>query len=559
MKGLQTISRSIIALLTAVLLCAGAPGALAQAADDAPRPVDKTLETLQSLVELRAGLRKDMQRLSREAAQAQSDSERNALKRQMDELEKELASTDRNFQTIAAGVDLTPLERPEQKVFDLQKEVLALVKPALDEMKEMTARMRQKADLKERIRAQQERIFLLNQAIANIQGLTEASREGGLKKSLAATADTWEKQRSFMQSELQAAKLQLDKLLAAETSIATASQSYLKSFFQKRGRYILEALAVVLVIVLMARMTHSAMERYIPGFRRQQRSFKVRVAELSHRLVTVLLLILGPMAVFYVEQDWVLFSLGILLLLGLALGLRHALPRYWSLIHLFLNIGSVREGERITLEGLPWHVRQINFYCTLVNPDAGISQRVPIDELVDKKSRPCAPDEPWFPCRKGDWVILDDGVRGKVVAISHELVELVERGGSRQTYRTEDFLGHSPRNISTSFRLKETIGISYALQGASTTEIPGKLEAFVRQRIAEEGYEPALLNLRVEFAEAGNSSLNLVVIADFKGDIADLYNRVRRAIQRWCVDACTAHGWEIPFPQLTVHGIPDRS
>ena len=56
------------------------------------------------------------------------------------------------------------------------------------------------------------------------------------------------------------------------------------------------------------------------------------------------------------------------------------------------------------------------------------------------------------------------------------------------------------------------------------------------------------------FAQANSSSLDLVIIADFKGELGDLYNRLRRSIQRWCVDACTENGWEIPFPQMTLSG-----
>jgi hypothetical protein len=59
--------------------------------------------------------------------------------------------------------------------------------------------------------------------------------------------------------------------------------------------------------------------------------------------------------------------------------------------------------------------------------------------------------------------------------------------------------------------------------------------------------------LLVEFKEAGNSSLDLLVLADFKGELADIYTRLERAIQRWCVDAATVYNWEIPFPQLTFH------
>ena len=62
-----------------------------------------------------------------------------------------------------------------------------------------------------------------------------------------------------------------------------------------------------------------------------------------------------------------------------------------------------------------------------------------------------------------------------------------------------------------------------------------------------------MLQLNVEFQSANTSSLDLVVLADFKGAQAPLYNRLRRAIQRWCVDACTENNWEIPFTQLTLH------
>ena len=85
------------------------------------------------------------------------------------------------------------------------------------------------------------------------------------------------------------------------------------------------------------------------------------------------------------------------------------------------------------------------------------------------------------------------------------------------------------------------------------TTIPALLRAFVAQRIEDSEYAGQLLNLRVEFQQANTSSLDLVVIADFDGALADLYNRLRRTIQGWCVEACTTHHWEIPFTQLTLH------
>ncbi len=137
--------------------------------------------------------------------------------------------------------------------------------------------------------------------------------------------------------------------------------------------------------------------------------------------------------------------------------------------------------------------------------------------------------------------------------MSHETVELVLRGGAKKTYQTADFLGMTPLNLSVNFRLKVPFGIGYGHQKDATTTIPDLLADFIQNKIEKEGYAEELLNLRVEFAEAGASSLDLVVIADFKGSQAPIYNRLNRAIQRWCVDAASQYGWDIPFPQITVH------
>ena len=538
---------------------APADAAAAPAGPTQPRTVAATLATLDSFVDLRNDLLKDIRGVNKQLADSATDNEKQNLKAELDKLESDLRAITRNFENIAAGVDITSLRTASAEEFSFQRELMALLKPAIDEMKEMTAHVRQKSDLREKIVYYDERLPVMERALENVQRLSGESKDAAISQALNVTADNWLRQRSFMESELQAAKLQLEELEAAEVSLGEASQSYLKSFFQQRGLYLTVAVLVVLAILLLSRLSYRAMVRYLPGFRKHHRSFRVRLAELIHRIVTVILVVLGPMIVFYVVEDWVLFSLSLLLLLGILWTLRQALPRYLHQIQTFLNIGAVREGERLLMDDLPWQVREINVFCTLVNPTAELTQRVPIDALVDLKSRPARQDEPWFPCKRGDWVILGDGVRGKVIGISPELVQLVERGGSQLTYQTADFLAKSPRNLGTNFRIKEIIGISYKLQRQATNEIPATLQAYIQGRIEQEGYGERLLNLRVEFAQANSSSLDLAVIADFEGELGDLYNRLRRAIQRWCVDACSEYEWEIPFPQMTLHGTAIRA
>ncbi len=516
---------------------------------------DETLTTLSSFVELQKNLLRDITALNKQLKSAQTEAEKGSLREQLVKLKADLKTTNTNFENIAAGIDISLLREVEEKEFNFQKEIFSLIRPAIDEMKEMTSRARQKSDLKEKIAYFNSRLPVIENALGNLELLKNKQKNESLNRSLNATANGWEKQQTFMQSELQAAELQLNNIIEAEIEEAKSSQSSLKAFFQKRGLYLAEALLAIIGVMLLSRLTYAGLVKLIPGFRKQHRSFRTRLAELLHKIATLLLTILGPMIVFYLEEDWVLFSLGILLLIGIAWTLRQTIPRYWSQIELFLNIGSVREGERLAFEGLPWLVQRINVYSTLTNPAAGISQRIPIDELVDLRSRPFQSDEPWFPCAKGDWVILGGNIRGKVTGISHELVQLVARGGDKLTYKTEDFLAQSPRNLSTNFRLKETFGIGYSHQMQSTEEIPNLLREYLQERLIEEGYEEQLLSLKVEFALANSSSLDLVIIADFSGEIADLYNRLRRAIQRWSVDACSKYHWDIPFPQLSIHRI----
>ena len=530
---------------------------LAQAEDVATSADDmqlqETINTLHSLIELRAELKLDIRELGEQLAATDTEAEKHAIQAQLDKLEADLETTTRNLSGIGAGADIISLRAVEETPFSLQQELFALIKPALKEMKDMTSHVRKKSELKDKIDYYREKRPVAELAVANITGLIARNENEALERYLEGMLAEWNQQLTVIQSELRSAELQLEKLESSEASLADASQSYLKSFFKQRGLYMSEAIMVVIAILLLSRLSYRMMVKFIPGYRQEHRSFRLRLVDLVHRIITVILAIVGPMVVFYMVEDWVLFSLGILLLLGIGLTLRNALPRYWQQIQLFLNVGTVREGERLELDGLPWRVRQINIFSLLENPMAELSQRVRIDDLVDLKSRPVKRGDSWFPCKIDDWVLLSDGMRGKVTGISQELVEMIERGGAHRTYLTADFLGLSPKNLSRSFRLKETIGISYNLQRESVAGIPDTLKSHIEQRVADEGYADKLHSLRVEFEKANTSSLDIVVIADFDGALADLYGRLRRAMQRWCVEACNEYGWEIPFTQLTLH------
>jgi hypothetical protein len=486
-------------------------------------------------------------------AESASETEKNNIATELERLDKMLSSANEDFERIATGVDTSLFEEKKEVPFNWKDELVSLIKPGIMELKQVTQKARQKADLKEELSTYQELTPIARQANENLMALIERTEDPVLKKGLEKLVPEWKGQERQLVSRLEITQMQLAELVSEEQSILESSQKSIKQFFKTRGLFLFVALIACIGILLILRMAYLFLVKRIPGYQAVYRPFHLRVMDLLYRVVSVLAALLAVILVFYLFEDWVLLSLAIIFLLGLAWAVKNTLPRFVHQSRLILNIGAVREGERLVYQGVPWLVKKINFFSVLENPDLGQTLRVPIETLMDLTSRPFQRHEPWFPCRKNDWVILSDGTRGCVTSLSHEMVEMVLRGGAKKVYQTSDFLGMCPLNLSVNFRLKIVFGISYDLQSVATSRVLEILDAHIRERLTEENYEESLLNLRVEFAQAGSSSLDLVVIADFDGKMAPLYNRISRAIQRWCTDACTANDWEIPFPQLTVH------
>ena len=517
-------------------------------------PVEPTtIDTLASLIAQKILIDKDIEELSVELKKASSDAEKAQLKEDIDSKGQEAQDIARNIENLAASTDISSLRAAKEETFNFEREFFSLLEPTLKEMNHLTSDVRAKADLRERIEFANKRIPVVKTALENIAKLEEGATNKDLKKHLAKLKARWQQKLDGYETELSAATLQLDKYKLDEKEREENAPSYLKTFFEKRGWVLLKALGAILLVLLASNLLHKALTFTIKGYQKENRSVRLRIIDLMHRTVTILLMVIAPMLVFYLSEDWVLFTLSILLLIGIAFSLRETIPKYWHQIEIFLNIGSVREGERLLMDGIPWEVKNINIFTTLHNPRANLTKRVKLRELTGLNSRPCHRSEPWFPCEKGDWVILSDGTRGKVIGISLELIELIQRGGARCTYTLGNFLDASPQNLSLNFRIKELLGISYNNQKMATTEAPAKLKAYLEQRLSGDNYDKILLNLNVEFEKANDSSLDLVVIADFKGEAADLYNRLRRALQRYCVDAASEFDWEIPFPQVTFH------
>ena len=517
-------------------------------------------EMLTSLLELQHNLNEQLRLSQKKLKQSTSEAEKIALKEEIAQLDKQLSETMDDFERIATGVESALFSEKESSMFSWKDELSSLVEPAIKELKRFTIRTRQKSDLKDKIAE----LLLLKttaqQAVSHLQTVLEETPDNEVQKEVKALQPEWINIEKRLSNKLELAERELTQLENQEFSLVESSSNSLRIFFKKRGLYLVVAVIVFIVILMGCRLLSRSITAISLKLskKRDPRSLKIRLLYIVFQLLSVILAVTGLFFVLYLAEDWFLLSMAIIFFLGLAWSIRQGLPKLWQQARLMLNLGSVRENERLILHGVPWRVASLNVFCRLVNPSLEIELRVPIEQLIGHVSRPYNPEEPWFPCKKGDWVVVGSTTRARVVSLSHELVEVVERGGRRVSYPTNAFLQSCPANLSRNFRVRVPFGVSYGLQKTVTSTIPAVMKDYIESKLAEEGYKSKCLNLLVEFMQANASSLDLLVLADFKGELADIYMRLERVIQKWCVDCCTMNNWEIPFPQLTVHGVEQK-
>jgi hypothetical protein len=218
------------------------------------------------------------------------------------------------------------------------------------------------------------------------------------------------------------------------------------------------------------------------------------------------------------------------------------------------DFGTIKEGELVVYEGLPWKVKTIGFQTIFENEFLDSKQiRIQIAEIVRMHSRKILPNEQWFPSRTGDWVLLNDGIYGQVVSQTLEQVVLELVGTSRKYYRTKDYLALYPTNMSHGFVIEQVWSTDYKDQRELFSKIIPKLEIGLKKKLEQSQWQPT--DLQIQFAEAAANSLNLLVSVKYQGTFACDRQRIIREINSYLLQLSSEENWTIPFNQIVVHQV----
>ena len=470
-------------------------------------------------------------------------------------LEAKLTSLNADLESVATGQASTSESPPPAAPFNLQEELTDLLKPLIEEVKAATKSPRDVEELRTLIEGLKTQQKDSNIALERLRALSEKSNlPEGLAPSLNLLTTKWETRHQSVETALSVASFKLAELEASRGNLIDSLSDIFSNFFQTRGLNLLIAAGAAVSIWLILSWLRARVEK-LPSFRKKKgRTFSSRAAGVLFIVGTTLAVLLAVLMVFYLAGDWVLLGLSLLLILGIVWAGKTALPRVFDQLKLMLNLGSVREGERVVINNVPWEVKRLNVFSEFTNPALeGGTLRLPIRDVLPLSSRPYSQKEPWFPCDPGDWVRLGDDLSGKVITQTPEWVQLILLGGSRKTFATADFIAENPESLAHNFRVRSTFGIDYAHQAICTTEVPKIFTKHLLTHLREEMGAENVVSVVVEFASAGASSLDYAILADFSGEVSAKNAKLQRSIQRLCVDVCNEQGWGIPFAQITLH------
>ncbi len=527
----------------------------AQSEAEAPEFVERLREAVEQLHSIRLAVREHAERtanLQREI-EALEGTDREHAQRELERLKTKIPELEQSFETLAiGGVDLSVFAEQPKDDFDWRAELVQITRPVLNSLKQLTEKPRRIEELRALLDHYDQQLDAIDKAMLSVTALEQLAPPPVVAEGLGELAAEWRQRRREVERARDIARYQLGNLQGQRVELLHGVRKVLSDFAKGRGLTLLLAVVTGAIVWAALRLVPLVYRAFVLHGRVRSPATWGRALLYGYRLATALIVVLAVLAVFYARGDLLLLLLTVFALVMLALGARQYAPRYVAEVRLLMNVGSVREGERVLYNGVPFQVGPITMYPELRNPELEGTVRLPLSGLQGLVSRPVG-EEPWFPCRAGEYLLLPDGRVGEVLQQTVETVTLKARGSVVQL-GTAELLRLGFSNLSREgYGIPITFGVDYRHQSIALDVVPARFHAALIEAFGRAGLGGALRELLVELKEAGASSLDYLVYVTMGGEAADAYFAVGRLVQQTCVDVCNREGWGIPFAQLTIH------
>ena len=507
----------------------------------APTPVEARAKQLSTIQRDISWLEQSVEEHRKQIANAGKEDVTD-LKEELSDLELRLQKARTSFLAIASEVELpNPETESRPKKRDLIQELQAFVEPLFDAIKRISEKPRRVEGYKTSIAELNEKIAQTDKAMLNLDHAIEAKTFPTLEKELSISRGDLGHRRDELQVHLDSLTRKLDQELGDHQTVMQALTSMIQGFFSSKGRNLLISFMVFIgVFWSLHKLKHVV-------FRAVHTRFQeiTRPLQMVYGVLAALVSIFAVLLTLHFLNDWFLVTIIVLLLVAFAWSSKAFISHFISETKLALNLGSVKQGERVVWQGVPWLVKSLGFRSVLVNEALqGGRVMLPAHALSSMLSRATVEGEPWFPTRVGDFVLLDDRNYGKVETQTPETVVL-NTGNTRKHYSTAAVLSNNPQNFSQGFEISAEVMIRHSAVHPPLEKLRPLMKAAVLSKLASrlDGTPADLTGIEMVITASRPDVTRVWLKAQCRGELALHRDLLQRELH-----SAGGEAWREAFP-----------
>lgn len=535
-------------------------------------PMEKKMRTIRTVNSFLHMGTEFLQENENNLKKASTEEERDAIREIGKQTREKIAELRKKMVETASGItEEEYLNSGKADESSLSRELRTVLAPLLGEFHNMTAWPRELSTLQSEAAIYANRLRLSRQALGNVRELKAAVEKemANLKdpQQLKLTQDgmqglfnlesIWSTRATDSINQMEIIKLKIKEGEANAPTFGQIITIVFHKLWEKLGVNLLLSVLVFGGTAFTLRFLYYLLRKFSPLHKAKENNSRnhalAHLADLSAFYISLIFATAAVLSVLYIRGDGLLITILILILIWMGWSLRNEIPAYIARSRLMLNLGSLRVGERVTYQGLPWRVESINLFCEFRNPALeGGRLRVPLQAALTLISRPVIPGEFWFPTQKGDYYALPNGERAVVLRQTVEQVQVDLSTGGMRTYSTQEFIKLSPEVLTQGFDLVTYLEVDYKLQPIVTTTVPRILHERILAAVEKIITRENIVRSFVDFNQPLASSLQLICYIKVKGHQHKHYSVIRRLVNKVFIETCTEQKWNIPYPHLTV-------
>ncbi len=294
-----------------------------------------------------------------------SDDLKKDLQNDLADLRQRYRKAKSSFLETAAGVSLEGTRDIEPKKRNLGKEAQELIAPLLDTFHRISARPRMIESLRSEIAALEEKIIIVDKALKSINSIIKFNDSQEILDDLKKIKGDTEGRLQGLKLNLEASQRQLKQETVSDKSFIEAAAKAAQDFFRIRGKNLILSIVSFFSIWWVFSALRSRI--FKADIFSDPLAWVKKPLKALYNIIAILLAIIGTVMCLYLLNDWVLLTFVILFLSAGAWTSRQWIPKFMQEGRIILNLGTVREGERIIWQGVPFLVCDLGFYSTLIN------------------------------------------------------------------------------------------------------------------------------------------------------------------------------------------------